>query len=81
MRYPEVWMDRVRTFMMKEWVYSILWWRSKILHALGLEHPGCMEALNAVSKCVFGMRDGGRLGTFTPLHLFVCRKPPEKKNA
>ena len=78
MRYPEVWMDRVRTFLMKEWVYNIFWWKSRIQHALGLGRPGKLDAMDVVSLNVFGMKDGGRLGIFTPMHMFVCKKPTTK---
>ena len=64
----------MRTFFMKEWVYNICWWKWGIKYMLGLENPSIMEAFNIVSLSVFGMRDGGKLGIITPMHIFVCRK-------
>ncbi|CZT48493.1 related to SAM-dependent methyltransferases [Rhynchosporium secalis] len=74
------WVDRFYCFMLTPLAYNTVWFLWKILDVLHLCHPARMEALETVSMCVYSCRDGGREGIFSPMHLFVAKKPEIEKD-
>ncbi len=73
--------DRWDCFLMTPLPFTILYWIWKLLDFLGFCDPWRMMALDTVAMCVYSLRDGGREGIFTPIHLFVARKPEKSGKA
>lgn len=67
--------DRIKVFFLKKWVYLIVLSIYWILESLHLVRQGRCEALQTIAQEVYGLRDGGKEGIFTPMHIFVARKP------
>jgi len=67
--------EKWASFMMGEYAFNCVWWVFKLMSLLRLAHPSRMEALDTVAMCVYSCRDGGKEGIFTPMHLFLCKKP------
>ncbi|CAG8949982.1 hypothetical protein HYFRA_00004314 [Hymenoscyphus fraxineus] len=72
------WKDWVKVFCLKKWVFAIAYWIFRLGALLGLVNRETIIAMEEVSMGVFGMRDGGKLGIFTPMFFFVGRKPIKK---
>ncbi|KAL2062077.1 hypothetical protein VTL71DRAFT_6343 [Oculimacula yallundae] len=72
------WVDKFYCFMLTPPAYNTVWFLWKCLDVLHLCHPARMEALETVSMCVYSCRDGGREGIFSPMHMFVAKKPDIK---
>ena len=70
--------DRWLMWNLKESVFNVVYKIVGVIHWFGFLHPSRMEALETVAQCVYGCRDGGKEGIFTPMHLFVCKKPEGK---
>jgi sterol 24-C-methyltransferase len=75
MRYPTARGDRMRTWLMKEGPWNVLRIMWKVLCTLHLCHPGRYEAITTCAQWVYGCRDAGKLGIFTPFHVFVAKNP------
>jgi sterol 24-C-methyltransferase len=56
-------------------VYYISMTITRIFEFLGLARKGRTEAIRTIAQECYGLRDGAREGIFTPMHLFVARKP------
>lgn len=61
------------TWFIKFLQYYALW----IQEIIGLQDKGRTRTLDTLHFSVNGYRDGGRLGIFTPLQMFICEKPKE----
>jgi hypothetical protein len=68
MSYATHWRDKVTVFFLKRWVYlivsSIFW----VLECLRIVPKGRCEAIYTMAMAVFAMRDGAKIGIFTPMH-------------
>lgn len=69
------WHEGLLTFGLKETTYNCVWYLEWVMNKLGLRHPARLMALQTVATSVYAYRDGGKMGIFTPLHIFVCRNP------
>lgn len=63
---------------MEAWVFGIAYLIFWLGSLLGLVRRERIIAMEEVSMGVFGMRDGGKLGIFSPMFFFVGRKPVKK---
>jgi len=72
--------DKWASFMLSERAFNFVWWIFKLMHLLRLTHLSRMEALDTVAMCVYSCRDGGKEGIFSPMHLFLCKKPEKNKD-
>lgn len=63
------------TFALRESTYNVIWCIEWVLNKLRLRHPARLMAMHTTATSVWGYRDGGKLGIFTPLHIFVARNP------
>ncbi|XBW36061.1 hypothetical protein QEN19_001638 [Hanseniaspora menglaensis] len=47
----------------------------KLMEKIGLAPPGSVDVANSLEAAAVGLVAGGEKGLFTPMMLFVCRKP------
>lgn len=73
------WKDIVKVFCMKGWVFWCAYWIFWVGSLLGLARRERIIAMEEMGMGVFGMRDGGKLGIFSPDFFFVGRKPETKE--
>ncbi|RAR00086.1 S-adenosyl-L-methionine-dependent methyltransferase [Stemphylium lycopersici] len=56
------------------------WWCFiNTLYFVGLIPHHVVTASYTVGECVYSCRDGGKEGIFSPMHMFVARKPQARK--
>lgn len=65
------------------WMTRPIYYASRVfintLYFLGLIPRYGVTASYTVGECVYSCRDGGKLGIFSPMHMFVARKPEIEK--
>jgi len=71
-----------------DWTYSVCMTRPlyhlsrcfiNTLYFVGLVPHHFVTASYTVGECVYSCRDGGKEGIFSPMYLFVARKPEAGK--
>ncbi|EHL01798.1 S-adenosyl-L-methionine-dependent methyltransferase [Glarea lozoyensis ATCC 20868] len=72
------WRDKWMIFKMKEWFFHIWLFLVWVLACVGLMKWKDYVSMEELCEGVWGMRDGGREGIFTPDFMFVARKPGGK---
>jgi sterol 24-C-methyltransferase len=62
------------------WFMDFLYYWVWIKETLGFFPKGSIKTLVTLRHCVDGYKDGGRLGIFTPVQLFISKKPEQKSS-
>lgn len=62
-------------FRLRQGVWTVQCMIVWMLEGLSLVERGRYEALRTQGQSVWGLRDGGRLGIFSPMYMMVGRKP------
>lgn len=74
-RAASCWADWWVAFKLQPWFYRTCVFLTWVWTLAGIAPASDNKAMRTIGECVWGVRDGGRAGIFTPGYMMVARKP------